>query len=179
MTNKLRKILPVPVSPIDADESVLPKNMKTLGVHFPNNYLEYGRIYGSGTISVKVYAWEIYSPFRPTYPKFVSRFFKRQDAYRKACETTNVALGLFPERGGLLPFGHRDDVYFCWKTEGDPEAWIVVVLWEYQKGGYEVFEMSFAEFLVNLLTRKIRVAGFKSRWNPKTDITFVPEVYGG
>src|SRR5262245_4197011 len=179
MIENLRKILPIPESPIDTDESVLKKIAKALKVHFPNDYLEFGRTYGSGTISVGVYEWEIYSPFRLTYPDFVRHFFKRQDAFRRAAETTGLPLGLFPEAGGLLPFGHRDDVYFCWKTDGDPNTWPVHVIWEYKEGGYQTFQLHFSEFLVALLTRKVTVAGFKSIWKPKKDITFQPEVFGG
>jgi hypothetical protein len=48
-----------------------------------------------------------------------------------------------------------------------------------KKKGYQFFEMNFVVFLVSLLTRKITVVGFKSKWNPKKDITFTLEVYGG
>jgi hypothetical protein len=178
MFSELRRLLPAPHSPIDTDESFLARNTRALGIRFPKDFIAYGKRYGSGTISVKAYSWEIYSPFRPSYPKFVKHFFARQDAYRKACETTDLSLGLFPEPGGLLPFGHRDDVYFTWKTEGESDHWTVTVLWVYNQGGFQAFDMGFSQFLVQLLTRRIRVAGFKSKWSPKTDITFESEVYG-
>ena len=179
MFSDLRRLVPSPHSPIDTDESVLTINATKLSLRFPKDFLDYGKLYGSGTISVNVYDWEIYSPFRLSYPTFVRRFFDRQDAYRKACETTSLPLGLYPEPGGLLPFGHRDDVYFTWKTKGEPEQWTVTVLWEYSQGGFQEFNMGFSDFLVQLLTRRIRVAGFRSVWNPKTDIAFESEVYSG
>ena len=92
--------------------------------------------------------------------------------------TFDVELGLFPEPGGLLPFGHRDDLYFTWKTDGRPDEWKVVALWTYDHDGYKKYDMNFTSFLLNVLTRKTRVPGFTSAWDPKTDISFEPEVYG-
>ncbi len=87
MLEKLLKILPVPESPIDTAESCLKKITKSLKVQFPTDFLEFGRVYGSGTISVESYSWEIYSPFREKFPDYVKQFFKRQDAYRQAADS--------------------------------------------------------------------------------------------
>jgi hypothetical protein len=115
---------------------MLGETIAALNVEFPSDYLAYARIYGTGTIIIEdAYEWEIYSPFRDTFYKFVRCFFDRQDVYRKATENEHVSLGLFPEPGGLLPFGYDDDFYFTWKTDGDPDSWTIVVIWLYQEGG--------------------------------------------
>jgi hypothetical protein len=177
MLRELRKLLPVPESPIDTDESVLAQNVEVLNVQFPEDYLSYGRVYGSGTISVRSYSWEIYSPFRTSYPQFVNDFVEAQSVYREAMDNFHVPLGLFPEPGGLLPFGHRDEKYFTWKTDGQPDDWKVVEIWLYEDDGYQEFDMGFTEFLISVLKRTIQIPGFKSDWK-KTDISFTPEVYG-
>lgn len=179
MLNKLTSLIPMPTAPIDTSEKRLTAGSKALAVRLPADFLEYSRTYGSGTISTQAYSWEVYSVFRRTYPAFVAKFFSRQDTYRRAMETTHLPLGLYPEPGGLLPFGGRDSVYFCWRTIGEPDEWTVCVLWRYEERGFQLFDLSFSEFLVALLTRKIKVAGYRSRWNPKKDITFESEVYNG
>ncbi len=181
MLDKLHEILSPSNTPIDVEESQLEKTISELGVVFPIDYLKYSQVYGSGTIVVnEEYDWEIYSAFRPTFPRFVRRFFDRQDSYRKATENLHIPLGLFPEAGGLLPFGHRDDVYFTWKTNGPPDEWTIVVLWLYQEGGYQEFAIGFVEFLVEFLCQRITLEPYQSAtWNPETDISFEPEVFSG
>jgi len=90
----------------------------------------------------------------------------------------HLPLGLFPEPGGLLPFGHRDDKYFTWKTDGDPDRWRVVVIWRYDEEGYQEFNMGFLEFLVGFLTLEIHLPGFQLSWDPSTDLSFEPVIYG-
>jgi len=179
MLDKLTELIPIPTAPIDTSEKGLVAVSKALGVRFPADFLEYSRTYGSGTISAKVYDWEIYSAFRRTYPEFVTRFVARHDAFRRAMETEHIPLGLFPEPGGLLPFGRRDSVFFCWRTVGRPNDWTVGVIWEYQEGGFQLFDLNFSEFLTAFLARKLHVAGYTTKWNPKKDITFESEVYSG
>ena len=177
LLEELKRIVPVPEAPIDVDQSMLADTIKALNVPFPQDYLAYARVYGSGTIMAK-YAWEIISPFRPNFPEFVRKFFRRQDGYRQPMETQHLPLGLFPEPGGLLPFGHDDDEYFTWKTDGDPDRWRVVVIWRYDEEGYQEFNMGFLEFLVGFLTLKLKVPGYDLLWDPKKDISFDPVIYG-
>ena len=182
--DELKKILPIPADPIDTDESVLAQNMKKLGVEFPTDYLEYSRVYGSGKIRAEgAYGWEFYSAFRPSLPEFISGF---ADTYGplKDPESKLAQPNLFPEPGGLLPFGRRDDVYFTWKTEGSAKDWKVVVFWGWDSGagedkGRQEFDLNFSDFLVQMLTRKFIVAGFRTPWELETDLSFEPEVYGG
>lgn len=148
-------------------------------IPLPADFLQYSREYGKGTVGVGIYSWTIHSVFHPSYPQFCEGFVWRKASFRISSGNADLPLGLFPEHGGLLPFGHRDDVYFTWKTDGEPDAWHVVVIWLYQPGGYQVFNMGFTEFIVALLTRKIRVAGYNSAWDPATDISFSSHVPGG
>lgn len=175
MLDKLKGLLPTPKYPIHFDESILEKNQAVLGTEFPSDFLDFSRRYGSGSISVKAYEWEVYGALDSSFPQFVDSFRFSKGEYREAMETFDVPLGLYPEEGGLLPFAVRNDVYFTWKTDGSPDEWRVVVLWTYDIDGYEQYDQNFSEFLVKLLTRQIQVAGFKTEWDPAKDISFEPE----
>jgi len=178
MLDELTNLLRPPESPIDVDEAFLRLNEAAFGIAFPKDFVEYSRIYGSGTIGVTAYSLEVYSAFRPTLPRFVDEFRYCKGEFRKAMQTFDVGLGLFPEPGGLLPFGHRDDHYVAWKTVGESNAWKVFSIWTYDWNGFKAHELTFAEFLVRMLRREIPMPGWRSGWNLETDISFRYEVFG-
>ena len=171
----LRKILPVPGSPIDTDESFLSQNQMALGTDFPQDYLEFSRVYGSGAITT-VYRWEIYSAFRPTLPDMV-KFFHDRNKEVNVSESGKERIRLFPMPDELLPFGRDDDLYFTWRTSGKPDDWRVVVFWRCSPGGHQEFDLGFTEFLVRLLNRSISVEGYSLAWDPDADILFESKVF--
>lgn len=176
---RLQALVPPPAAPIDIDDATLQANLKSLKTNFPSDYLQYAKLYGSGRMHAGPYDWEIWSPARPSYPATVKRFHRVWSQARDAMETKDVPLGLFPESGGLLPFGKDDERgWFTWNTGGPPDDWKVVVIWNYSHDSYQNFDMNFSEFLYKMLTREIYVAGFRSEWTA-SDITFEPEVYSG
>lgn len=180
MIEQIQAIIPIPDNPIDIDEDSLQTTQSKLGIEFPADFLDYVRIYGSGTIVIgDVYDIEIYSPARKSFQDFVTKFADRQDRYRKATGNEGLPLGLYPEPGGLLPFGHRDDIYFSWKTLGTSDNWPIVVIWQYEPGGFQEFSLGFCTFLIELLTGNIRITPFRSVWNEQAEIQFETEVYGG
>ena len=177
MLSKIRKLLVSPRFPIDVDQAILEQTCDSMGTQFPHDYLEFARLFGSGTIYIgDIYHWEFISPFRPTYPRFVKGFFDRTDEYRKFAEPDVPFLGLYPEPGGLLPFGQRDDLYFTWKTEGKPDAWTVVVFWLYEPNGYQHFKLGFLEFLHQFLLQKIQLEPFR-KWEKNTRYSFESQVF--
>lgn len=104
-TNKipdLLKILPPPEKPLDFEESMLQRNQSILRLEFPSDFVEFGKIYGSGTIK-SAYSWEVWSPFRPTYPLIVLEFARTWNIFKEASEINDVPFGIFPEVGGILP----------------------------------------------------------------------------
>ncbi len=180
MIERVRSILPIPDAPIDIDESSLVDVQKRLRLEFPADFLEFARTYGSGTIVIDdTYDFEVYSSARPSFEQFIDTFITRQDRYRKATGNDNVPLGLFPEEGGLVPFGHRDDVYFTWKTTGHPNDWTTVVIWQFESGGYQEFPLGFCDFLTEFLLGRLQVEPFKATWDAEAEIAFEAEVYGG
>ncbi len=178
MFSDLRLLMPEPKFPIDVDTVFAEKNQEELGILFPDDYLAFGRIYGTGTIIVHLdgesfYTWHIVSPFCPQYPAYVRKFSEIRTEDRAFYGSFDLPLGIFPEAGGLLPFGTRDDLNFTWRTVGEPKDWTVVVIWAYDRGGYVTTELGFSDFLVQFLTRQLAIPGYEP-WDTQR-ISFEPE----
>src|SRR5262245_4961175 len=85
----LVKILPPPKEPLDWDESVLARNERALGIEFPKDFVEFGRLYGSGHID-SAYSWEVWSPCRRVYPFMVMQFARKWNLFKDAMEVTDM-----------------------------------------------------------------------------------------
>ena len=175
----LVKILPPPANPLDRDETVLARVKRVLSVQFPGDFLEFGRLYGSGNIYAAS-TWEVWSPFRPTYPLIVMKFARGFNLYRASQEVTGMPFGIFPEEGGLLPFAKSvDGTWACWVTQGQPDDWSVVDIGRYEQDGYEALDMGFSEYFYSVLTRKHILARHKTdeAWQTDAPLSFEPEVF--
>ena len=176
MLNGLREILPLPDKRIDIDAAICERNQRTLGITFPNDFIEFGVTYGSGQIQAGSYTWEIYSACRSTYPAIVKQFVWIMKEEREAQEQFHLPIRLFPEPTGLIPFGNRDDVWFTWMTKGNPNDWTVVAIWEFFENGYHIYDMGFGDFLQNFLMRNTEMIGYTMEWAIK-DIKFEPRIF--
>lgn len=176
MLSELREILPVPESPLNADPAALEAVQGALGSSFPQDWLEYSRIYGSGFVRISgVESWAIYSAFQPSYPDIVTEFHQVWSADRESQEEQALPPGLFPEPGGLLPFGSGDGgSNLTWVTKGTPDEWTVAVMYGYNERSMKFLDMGFTEFLCKLLKRQLQseLPHWPSEWNPATDISF-------
>ncbi len=178
LLEKLEPILLVPDKPIDTDTDTLEQNQQKMNVSFPEDYLEFSTLYGSGHFSADGRGIEFYSVGRVSYPDIVQDFFERQNEYREAMETYNVPLGLFPESGGLLPFAKDDSgIYYCWDTHGVPSSWTVVVIWEYEEEGFKRHNSRFIDFLHGLLTGNEIHQLWGEKWKPSLPINYESKVY--
>lgn len=149
---KLESIISPPLHPLDCDETGLIRVKSILRTELPGDFLEFGRRYGSGTITSS-YSWEVWSPFRPTYPLIVMEFSRICNIFKEAREISGLPFGIFPEVGGLLPFAKSDDGdWVCWITKDDPDQWNVVDLAQYESGSYEIVNKRFAEYFFDVLT---------------------------
>lgn len=175
----LVNLLPPPAAPLDYDPDWLDRNQGVLRIELPADFVEFGKLYGSGQIK-SAYGWEVWSPFRPTYPQIVLEFARIWFIFKDAMEIDDVPFGIFPEEGGILPFASTDNGdWVCWITQGAPDSWTVIDMYNYEEGQYESFDMSFSEYWVNVLSRKIvleRHQGGDS-WDPATDLKFHQVVY--
>lgn len=152
---ELVKILPPPAVPSDLDERYLEWNQQALSIKLPKDYVEFGRIYGSGNIKC-AYSWEVISPFRASYAAFVLSQSRTHILFRESQQIEDVPFGIFPESGGILPFAtssNGDSI--GWITNGEPDEWPVVDLETYEEGRYQILQMGFSEYFYRVLTRDI------------------------
>jgi len=184
---EIQKIMPPPANPIDVDPAVLQRNLESLKLTsgLPEDYLRYATLYGSGSPRIHYdepglgpHSWDFWSPARPTYPEIVADFFDTKNQYREAMETFDIPLGLYPEPGGLLPFGvDNSGVWFTWKTIGIPKGWNVVVIYAYDYDEYEEFDMGFSEFLFQWLTKRLPERHWNTAEWKVTGISFSQNIY--
>lgn len=173
------KIIPPPSAPGDFDEKLLKWNQNVLCTKLPDDFIEFGKVYGSGIIET-AYSWEVCSPCRVTFPMFVIEYARICHLYKDAAEPEGVPFGIFPEVGGVLSFATTPDGNRVgWITSGEPNSWKVVDMHDYEVGDFEIFDMSFSEYFLNVLTRKIVLRRHQggSVWNPATDIKFKDYVF--
>ena len=173
---ELTKILPPPKKPLDYDEDALHVNHGIFQFDFPEDFLEFGRTYGSGEIKC-AYSWEVWSPCRRLYPFLVLDFAVVMNACKDEIEDPPFAI--FPERGGIFPFAFTaNGDYVCWLTEGYPDDWPIVDIKDFGEGQYEVLKMNFSQYFVKVLTQKLVLKRHKKgkTWVPE-DVRFNQEVF--
>ncbi|GAB4158226.1 MAG: hypothetical protein Tsb009_35380 [Planctomycetaceae bacterium] len=172
------ELLIVPNAPIDTDESAIERSMGALGIRLPHDYLLFCDKYGSGSVFTAGKRFELISAGRVTYPDFVRDFSERQGQFRDAMETHDVGLGLYPEKGGLLPFGKDDSgTYFCWDTHSSPDEWTVVVIWEYEDDGFKRLNCSYSGFVCGLLKGSQPHPLWGKKWKPILPVDYLPEIF--
>ena len=153
----LRRTLAPPTKPNvgtnPPDWSLIEKQLCPL----PETYKEFIDTYGLGKIDDFLI---VYSPTASdTYLNLLARGTLDLEALRELKSKhgeREVPYRLFPEPGGLLPFGideNGDGLY--WLTEGPPERWSIVVN-EGRAPEYQRFDMNLPEFLAAILARSIR-----------------------
>lgn len=166
-TSELAALVSPPEHPMDFDDASLQRNQGILRIEFPQDVVEYARTFGSGTFDA-AYSWEVWSPARRTYPLIVLEFSRICNIFKEAMEIDDVPFPIFPEVGGILPFASSDGGdWVCWITDGEPDDWKVVDLYQYEQGFYQVLEMGFSEYFIKVLTREIVLDRHKEgeTWN--------------
>jgi hypothetical protein len=146
----------------------------TLGVLFPGDYKAFISRYGSGCLGE--FIW-IFNPFTNNPNLSLQRQAKvRIDAVREFNKAVwqNFPFGLFPEPGGLFPFGATDngDVLY-WLCEGEADHYSVV-LCDSRAPKYEKFDVGMTDFLADVLSRKLKCNIFPDDF-PSENPSFVPE----
>ena len=186
--NKIRELAAViapPERPSDWDEELLRRNKNILRTEFPDDYIEFGRVFGSGAFNAAIPAddsslyLEVWSPARETCPSIVMHYSRILNYFKAAMEVDDVEFGIFPEQKGYLPFARNlDGGSVGWITAGEPNDWKVVELEGYESGAFQILEMGFSEFLFNVLTRKIALNRYEdlTPWKVE-DVTFGQEIY--
>lgn len=170
MFSLLSSILPIPFAPVQNDESVLLNNQEVLGIQFPSDFVEYSCTYGSGRIGNDAYTWDVVSGACPFYPRFVEEF---RDTFSSCHEGSDKELTIFPEPGGLLPFGCCENgVWWCWRTVGNCDEWTILDIYDWDEDGCREYSMCFSTFLFKVLRGEIELPGKKLSTDPIKIITF-------
>jgi uncharacterized protein (TIGR02996 family) len=144
---ELRAILSPPRRPTNAegDWSAIEAS---LGLRLPADYKSFISTYGSGSIG----SIEIESPLG-LQTDMRSWWAGWAGLIADLAEFEDVPYPVFPEPGGLLPFGTFGDVdLLCWRTIGEPDQWPFVYHDRYQ-GFFEIKGLSAVEFLLEAVTQ--------------------------
>ena len=144
---RLMELVPPPKEPMCAGSpEQWPEVEQKLGTTLPDNYKIFINKYGSGGF----YGFlEVISSFR-LRNDLVSKFWQSRDFY-----ITNGFFPVYPDPGGLLlAGGDENGNSLHWLTKGEPNEWPLVYL-EDEHAGYELYEMTLAQFLVEWISGKI------------------------
>lgn len=151
-------LLAVMAPPVNPTEIPGPRAWKAvegrLGMPLPIDYKEFIEIYGSGKIAD--FLW-IFNPFSINENLNLEKQIENQARVLAELQLygESIPYRLFPERGGVLPFGITDngDVLF-WLTAGAPDDWVVVVN-EARAPNWELYNFSMSGFLAAVLQRQV------------------------
>ncbi|MFZ3007111.1 MAG: SMI1/KNR4 family protein [Phenylobacterium sp.] len=151
----LIRVVPPPVAPDEAYAGPWEAIEADLGTGLPQDYKDFVRLYGFGSFMefVGVHVPVSWSPY-----------VRLQSEVRVICDVLrddeDRPYSLWPEPGGLLPFGKTDfGDYLLWLPRGPPDAWGVVV-WDRGMGEYEAFDCGLTDFLAGLATGDIEPKEF-------------------
>jgi hypothetical protein len=153
----LIEVMPPPKRPVETGSAEQWTNVEeSLGTALSTDYREYNNTFGTGCIGA--FLWP-YNPFSSnenlnllTRGKLI---LEAMSVIKERFGDTEVPYPLFPEPGGLLPWGSTDngDSLF-WLTTGNPDEWPVVVN-ESRGPSFEEFEESMTGFLARLINEEI------------------------
>ncbi len=146
----LVKIAPPPVEPPTAFAGPWEPIEAELGVTLPQDYKDFARLYGEGSF---------FETVGIHMPAAQSRHIRLVHEARVICDDLrtldDLPYALWPEPGGLLPFGKTNyGDYLCWLTRGLPANWGVVV-WGRGFLTFEAFDCDLTDFLAGLATGEI------------------------
>jgi len=170
----LISVVPPPSAPEEAYLGPWEAIEADLGTKLPQDYKDFVRLYGSGR----------FMEFLGVHvPVSWSPYVRLQSEVREICDTIgivgsaddNLPYPLWPEPGGLLPFGKTDfGDYLFWLPRGPPDDWGVVV-WDRGMGHYEAFDCGLTDFLAGLATGEIEPKEFPENMLP-CDRLFEPSL---
>lgn len=174
--SELGKLMNPPALPLEADVEWGAVEA-ALSATLPQDYKDFIGMYGSGSIN------GFLTILNPAASDDHRNLFKQLEVSRADADrvseyfSTLVAggppllYGLYPERGGFLPWGRAGNGRWCdWMTSDDPpDTWFAAVRVE---NGYTSYNAPFAEFLVGLLTDCF--PAFAQEMYPWPEPEFVP-----
>lgn len=134
---------------------------RRLGASLPPDYQHFIQRYG--TAGFDEFIWVFNPKSASTYFNLIDQAQRLSSADREmrdAVGRSDFSMRVFPELGGLLPFGNTSngDVLY-WRTGGDPDEWPICV-----RGSrdleWEEFAMNMTGFLDGILSGRVRCSVF-------------------
>jgi hypothetical protein len=173
MTERLEAIVPPPHIPREVPTAAeWAEYENKLGSALPSDYRAFLNRYGTGGFDA--FIW-IFSP--KAKDKYFNLFGQGLAMLAGVKELRDqfggdaVPYRLFPELGGLLPFGYtaNGDLLF-WKTIGSPDRWTIVVNGT-RSPDFEEFRTNLVDFLAGILSKSL------SCWLFPDDFPNVPPTF--
>ncbi len=164
--DNLATILPPPSVPIAAagDWSDV---AKALGTPLPDDYMAFIARYGTGRISgflwvLNPFEENVHLSFLAQYPRIVAADREIREEF-----TEELPEPLYPEPGGLLPWGLTDNGdRLYWQTTGHADSWTIVAR-ESRGPESASYPLSMTGLLFAWLSAEIEVPVFpEHRWEP-------------
>lgn len=147
--DELLKVLPPPKRPFQ-NQGDWTAVEAAIGLQLPSDYKAFIAAYGRGTINNCL---EIESPFG--MKEDVRTWWTNMAAlYDDVAEYEPLPYPIYPQSGGLLPFGTLGDVHILnWRTTGPPEQW-PFVYYHRSEGFIEVKGLTAVDFVLEAVTRR-------------------------
>lgn len=146
----LIKVVPPPAAPFEAFSGSWEPIEAELGTVLPQDYKDFVQLYGQGSFMefLGIHVPRSWSP----YLRLVSEVRVICDVF---VNDEDLPYLLWPNPGGLLPFGKTDfGDYLFWLPCDPPEDWRVVV-WGRGLQQFEAFDCDLTDFLAGLATGEI------------------------
>jgi hypothetical protein len=146
--------MPPPAQPVETSGTVRWADVEQrIGTPLPDDYKQFVDEYGTGAVAGFLWIFNPFSSHR--YVNLLEQVPAELDSLRRL-ENEELPFSLFPQIGGILPFGATDNgnILF-WRTRGTPNNWSIVI---FQARGpkFQEFRTSLTSLLAQLLMRRIR-----------------------
>lgn len=153
---------------------------RRLGTSLPADYRKYVSVYGTAGFGASI--WIFTPTAKNSYFNLVDqaeRLLAADRQMRDFVGRDEFRLRLFPELGGLLPFGNTSngDVLY-WETIGEPDDWSVCVR-ESRDVTCERFALSMSAFLDGVLTGRVKGRAFPDGFPPSRPTIVLPAYLRG
>lgn len=171
--DKLKLLMPPPAEPVYPGS---PQEWRAfqnkIGLRFPEDYFILVNAYGSGRFLAGEF--KVANPFDPDDEDFANLELIRLRETKKEAPG-EVPYPLFPESGGLYPFGiDGNGNTFLWLTNGVTDKWAIAC---FNSEDYsEVVDHTLIDFLVLLATNELEI-NRRRFWGadfPEDQLEFIP-----
>lgn len=152
--DRLKLLMPPPAEPVRPGcQAEWQAFQRKVGLRFPSDYFALLNTYGSGRFLAGEF--KVANPFDSEDERFAETELTRLRE-TKAAVPNEVPYSLFPEPGGLYPFGiDGNGNTFLWLTDGRPDGWPVAC---FNSEDYsEIVNHPLIDFLVLLASNQLDI----------------------